>query len=308
MAFSWISLLTILYSTSVLSYDFGYSECLYHAYTAANKCMGQNPRLLQYENKNLEEFPTIRDQNCIKLMRNNIKRFPKDLSVMKHVVTLNLARNKINELPGDLHVMENLEVLNLHQNNVTTLSKSTSFPGSLRGLVLSGNNMKTFTEGIEIPGLFVLDLSGNMFTEIPKHFCVSSQLIKVDLTSNRIVDDVSNAMIELNRCRNVNNIPFCLYTDLPTMNCNCESLAPILAQPAAFYMGTKTPGRNIGCNKDTSEDKYKGVKIFDVNATQVKAGCSLKSYLDGDGDKSSATIISITINSVLALITIVRAF
>ena len=221
---------------------------------------------------------------------------------MKQVVTLNLARNQINELPDDLHVMENLEVLNLSQNNVTTLSKSTRFPESLRGLVLSQNNMKTFTEGIEIPGLFVLDLSGNMFTEMPRHFCVSSQLIKVDLTRNRIAEDVSSAMIELNRCRNVNKVPFCLYTDKPTMNCNCDSLAPILAQPSAFYMGTKTQGRQIGCNTENSDEKYNNMKIFDVNVTEIKAGCSLKAYLDET--KSAATVVKINIVACCVLLVV----
>lgn len=268
-----IKLLFVLaISSPVLSTDdLGYHECTYNTYRAS--CLN-NTYPLYNTNRRLTKFPAIAGRTCVMLYGNRISQFPTDLQGTETVRTLNLQNNIISELPEDLTPMETLEILDLSRNRMTTLSRRTRFPVSLRGLLVAGNKMKSIPAGIEIPGLFVFDLSNNLFESVPEHFCVSDQLFRVDLTNNELKQDLSLSFHILNRCRNIRKIPYCLFTDNEELSCDCPKLAQVVAQKQRFCMGTPFRGREIKCNQTTSSKEYQGQYIFDVNVTKIKSICS----------------------------------
>lgn len=280
--------------------DFGYHECVYNSYRAV--CMGSY-ELMRQENRGLTVFPNVtRRTTCLKLRRNAIERFPKDLNSLKDIVTLDVAINRISSLPFDLDKMSKLEILDLSQNMLEMLSPLTNFPASLRGLLLAKNGMKTIPSGIVVPGLFVLDLSQNQFTNIPDQFCMSDQLIRVDFTKNPLSKDLSQHIGTVSRCRNVNEIPFCLFTDSSNIKCDCSSVGPILGTRPNFCIGTPVRGQEIQCMSG-SEDVYSGKKLFDVNVTMVKDTCPL----GASHAKSAATTLLLTNTGiVIALIMFCR--
>ena len=161
--------------------ELGYHECTYNTYRAT--CLN-NTNPLYNANMLLAQFPAIAGRTCVMLYNNRIGRFPTDLTGTETVVTLNLQNNLIKDLPMDLTLMEHMEILDLSRNKIVSLPRRTRFPVSLRGLLLAGNRMKTIPEGIEIPGLYVFDLSNNLFESVLEHFYVSDQLFRVDLTNN----------------------------------------------------------------------------------------------------------------------------
>ena len=270
------SLITLLLFLAIASpshsmNDLGYHECTYNTYRAT--CL-DSTNSLNNDNHRLREFPAIAGRTCVLLRNNQISRFPENLEGAETVRTLNLQNNHISELPVDLRPMETLEILDLSRNRMTSLSPRTRFPVSLRGLLVAGNKMKTVPAGIEIPGLFVFDLSNNLFESVPEHFCVSDQLFRVDLTSNPMTQDLSLSFNILNRCRNIRKIPFCLFTDKEQLSCDCPTLAQVVAQRQTFCMGTPFRGREMKCKQDGSSKEYQGKYIFDVNATEIKSACS----------------------------------
>ena len=267
----------------------GYHECTYNAYRAT--CLN-NTNPLYHSNMRLAQFPNIKGRTCVMLHNNIISRFPVDLTHTETVVTLNLQNNLIEELPMDLTPMEHLEILDLSRNRMVTLSPRTRFPVSLRGLLLAGNNMKTIPAGIEIPGLYVFDLSNNLFESVPEHFCVSDQLFRVDLTGNNLKHDLSLSLPILNRCRNIRKIPYCLFTNDEQLSCDCPTLAKIVGQTQRFCLGTPFRGREIKCKPATSSAQYKNKFIFDVNVTRIKHKCShallqADAHDEDDGDSSA---------------------
>lgn len=268
-----ITLLFLLVAASPVmsTADLGYHECVYNPYRAV--CLN-NTNPLKYVNRRLTEFPNIAGRTCVMLYNNKISRFPDNLQGTGTVRTLNLQNNIITELPDDLTPMETLEILDLSRNRIETLSRRTRFPVSLRGLLLAENRMESIPAGIEIPGLFVFDLSRNLFESVPEHFCVSDQLFRVDLTNNPLSQDLSLSFPILNRCRNIRGIPFCLFTDREQLNCDCPTLAKVVAQKQRFCLGTPFRGRDMKCSQNKSSKEYQGQYIFDVNATGIKATCS----------------------------------
>ncbi|XP_045209422.2 leucine-rich repeat and death domain-containing protein 1-like isoform X2 [Mercenaria mercenaria] len=299
----------MLSPTVVSSEYFGYSECVYNKYKAV--CLGEF-EAVSYENRGLTKFPSIsRRKTCVHLQHNHIERFPEDLSSLSHVVTLGMADNRISSLPDDLEKMVKLEILDVSENRLKMLSPSTRFPASLRGLLLARNEMKTIPAGVTVPGLFVLDLSNNVFTDIPEHFCVSGQLIRVDFTDNRLRHEVSQYIDTVNRCRNVNEIPFCLFTDKTNIKCDCSSMGPILGGSPSFCMGTPQKSLEIECSAE-SEEMYlykgqsRGQKVFDVNVTMVKDACPKYFTESGAGQKKSEA--RIVRYSEIVLITLFLSF
>lgn len=232
--------------------------------------------LLNYEGRGLDAFPTLNNkETCVKLKGNVIDHFPNDISNLVTVVTLDLSENRVSAIPNDLDTLSNLEILDISGNRLQTLSPQTRFPASLRGLILANNQMKILPPAIKVPGLFVLDLSNNMFADIPEHFCVSDQLIRIDFTNNPLQHDVSHYIDTVNRCRNANNIQFCLFIDKSNIRCDCSSVGPILTGTPSFCMGTQIRGREIQCTTTDSEEVYSGKYLFDVNDTMVKEACPL---------------------------------
>lgn len=230
--------------------------------------------LLNYERRSLDAFPTLKNkETCIKLKGNVIDKFPDDLSNLVTVATLDVSENRVSAIPKELDTLSNLEILDISGNRLQIMSPQTRFPASLRGLILANNQMKTVPPGINVPGLFVLDLSSNMFTDIPDHFCVSDQLIRIDFTNNRLKHDLSHYIDTVNRCKNANDIPFCLFTDKANMRCDCSSVGPILTGTSSFCMGTRIRGREIQCTTTDSEERYSGKYLFDVNTTMVEEAC-----------------------------------
>ena len=282
-----ILLLVLTTSSPVLSItegSLGYHECTYNTYRAI--CL-DNRRPLYKTNHQLTQFPTIAGQGytCVMLGGNQITRFPTNLRGTETIRTLNLHSNRISELPVDLTPMERLEILDMSRNKMTSLSRQTRFPVSLRGLLLASNNMKTIPAGIEIPGLFVFDLSNNLFESVPEHFCVSDQLFRVDLTGNPLIHDLSLSFDILNRCRNIRKIPYCLFTDREQLSCDCPTLAQVVAQKQRFCMGTPFRGREIKCSSTNSSKDYRGKYIFDVDVKKIKSSCSYAlQQADGNGD------------------------
>ena len=265
--------------------ELGYHECTYNTYRAT--CLNNNNPLYN-ANMHLAQFPRIAGRTCVMLYNNRISRFPTDLTGTETVVTLNLQNNLIEDLPMDLTLMEHMEILDLSRNKIVSLSRRTRFPASLRGLLLAGNRMKTIPEGIEIPGLYVFDLSNNLFESVPEHFCVSDQLFRVDLTNNPLKQDLSLSFPILNRCRNIRKIPYCLFTDHGQLSCDCPTLAQVVGQKQRFCLGTPFRGREMKCNASTSSVEYKDKYIFDVNVTRIKRICSYALLqADGHDNKSS---------------------
>lgn len=248
----------------------GYHECVHNSYEPfCLNTAGQFSR----ERRSLKEFPSIPSTAaCVHLKGNYIEKFPQDVNSLKNVETLDISANRITYLPNDLHKMQKLEILDLSANRIETLSPSTKFPASLRGLILARNNMKYIPNGVTIPGLFVFDLSHNLFEEIPEQFCVSDQLIRVDFSKNPLRHDVSRDVSKINRCKNVNGIPFCLFTTDTTIKCDCSSLGPLLQESPSFCMGADEKYTAFSCSSN-SADMYKAKKIFDLNITEVKDEC-----------------------------------
>lgn len=258
-------------STAVNTLDnYGYRECVHNKYQAV--CLGK-AEWFSREGRGLNSFPSIPSKaTCVILKSNYIEQFPGDVSSLTNVVTLDLSGNRLSYLPDDLYKMQQLEILDVSENRLETLSPNTKFPESLRGLLLAKNNMKRIPNGIRVPGLLVLDLSHNLFTEIPEQFCISDQLIRVDFTRNPLQHDVSRDISKVNRCKNINDIPFCLFTTETTIKCDCSSLGPLLQDSPSFCMGAQTKYQEFTCSSN-SVDKYKTKKIFDLNVTVVKDAC-----------------------------------
>lgn len=284
-------LLVIQTATLVLSEeDLGYHECTYNTYRAT--CLN-NTNPYYAINRALTQFPAIAGYTCVMLSNNKISQFPSDLSGTETIITMNLQDNLIRALPYDLTPMEQLEILDLSRNKMPVLSHQTRFPVSLKGLLLSGNKMKTLPSGIRIPGLYVFDLSSNLFETVPEHFCVSDQLFRVDLTGNPIRQDLSLSFSTLNRCRNSRNIPYCLFTDHEQLSCDCPTLAMVVGQKQRFCLGTPFRGREIKCKAATSSVEYRNQYIFDVNATKIKESCSY-TLLHAGGNSAGKTIIQLS--------------
>ena len=300
-----IPLFSVALATSLVMSmeEMGYHECTYNVYRAT--CLN-NTNPLYHSNSRLTRFPNIKGYTCVMLHNNRIDRFPRDLADTETMVTLNLQNNLIEELPVDLTPMEHLEILDLSSNRMVTLSPRTRFPVSLRGLLLAGNKMKTIPAGIEIPGLFVFDLSNNLFERIPDHFCVSDQLFRVDLTGNDLIQDLSLSFPILNRCQNIRKIPYCLFTDAEQLTCDCPTLANIVGQTQRFCLGTPFRGREIKCKTATSSSEYKDKFIFDVNATRIKQRCS-HALLQADGEKSAGNM-AVQFMYILGTIALSRHF
>ncbi|KAH3878041.1 leucine-rich repeat-containing protein 28-like [Dreissena polymorpha] len=250
---------------------YGYSECSYRNYTTRCPVLGQK---LHQTNKQLQSFPSLKyKETCLRLGNNLIQAFPNDLLPYQTLETLDLIQNRISKLPENLIVLEKLETLDVRENKITAIASTIRFPGSLRALMLAGNGLKSFPDGISIPNLFVLDLSRNLFNEIPKSFCVSKQLIRVDFTNNPLRTDLSKYTDNLNACPNANGVPFCLFSDSETLRCDCKSLYSILGVEPAFQFGTKLRNHLITCSEDDSEEEYKGWELFNINATALPHSC-----------------------------------
>lgn len=269
------SLALILAVCPVKGKGSGYSECTHNKYQAT--CMRSTSPLVM-EGRGISIFPQLTNrQDCLKLARNSISSFPDKLDPYEPVVTLDLSDNRLSRLPDDLNRLANLEILDLSRNSLLKLSPTIRFPASLRGLLLAGNGMKTLPDGIKIPGLFVLDLSNNLFTQIPTGFCVSDQLIRVDFTNNKLTPDLAPHIDVIGSCPNANGVPFCMFTDIDTLDCKCSSLRPMFDGQSVFSPGLpsgKVAGAVVKCDKQKSESMWKSQDLYDVNVTEVRNSCS----------------------------------
>lgn len=282
--------------------DYQYTECIHHQYKAV--CLRNPSKILTLENKTLNRFPDLQNCDCVNLARNQIDSFPANLSTLNFVVTLDLSRNVINKLPDNLNEMSQLEILDISNNLLDTLSTSTRYPASLRGLILKGNKMRTIPAGIKIPGLFILDLSMNQFSDIPEHFCVSDQIIRVDFTENPMNHDVSYYLETVNRCQNINKIPFCLFTDNDSIKCECKTLGIVMTNHASFCMGTNESRQEIECASSAITGIAKGQKLFDINMELIKKSCSrvlqeLEQILPHSHNCAPMTTISLLLQAAL---------
>ncbi|KAL4228953.1 hypothetical protein ACF0H5_011993 [Mactra antiquata] len=270
------------------AYNFGYNECKQHIYKA--KCLRQFVRL-QNENRGLRKFPAIsRVHTCVQLKDNAISSFPIDLTSLSHVETLDLSGNRINKLPKNLNAMGSLEILDLSRNQIRELSSSTRFPVSLRGLLLAGNGLSSIPDGFQVPKLFVLDLSQNQFTDIPKHFCVSDQLIRVDFNDNPLKYAMSGYMGTLSRCQNANAVPFCLFTSHEFIDCDCTILDYLVNEPNFKLGSSLNDYKEIRCSEQGSTSEFAGRKIYDIVEMNLAGLCNFKERKDARSARNKASI------------------
>ena len=274
---------TVLFPTVIAEkYDFGYIECTYNTYKF--RCLGRDVVKHERERYGLVEFPDIGNGiTCLKLKSNKIEYFPKVLSNYKSVVSLDLSKNSIKELPVNLKDMSSLEILDLSDNGISTLSSGTKFPPSLRGLLL-GDNLFTSLPPLQIPGLFVLDLSGNRFKEIPSTFCVSKELIRADFTKNPLAGDTSRYVGTINSCKNRNDVRFCLFVDKPEIKCNCDSMVPMIGFDPNFCLGSLERGKKFRCNTQSFE-QYVYEMVYDIKRENVSSTCNLADALESESHR-----------------------
>ena len=272
--FAGLFLVFVQSTMSWSKYDFGYSECTYNTYHT--NCIGTDGYQLHEKGMGLTQFPPLkRRENCLVLENNEIQEFPRDLSNYATLLTLNVAKNKIKSLPDDLDTLSKLQILDLSANSLSGLSASTRFPHSLEALILKGNTIQSLPTGLEIPGLFVFDLSENRFTNIPKEFCVSKQLIRVDFTQNKL-GDISQYVDVLDECRNVNEISFCMFTDSDYIQCDCNTLGPMMLRKPAFQIGTPLPNQLVTCGATSVLSNMTGTQLYDVHIDDVSKACPLE--------------------------------
>lgn len=304
-----ITFLLLLNTKLALSkYDFGYSECFYNKYKT--KCFGQGYTLSR-TGRALTDFPPLEyKEECLMIPDNQIQKFPDNLVDYATLYTLDVARNLITEIPDDLDVLNKLKVLDLSENRISTLSSTTRYPRTLEAFILKGNSLKALPNALVIPNLFVLDLSHNAFRDIPREFCVSKQLIRVDFTGNALLGDVSKYVGILNDCRNANGISFCLFTDRDYIKCDCNTLRPILLTQPSFQMGTASLNQNMQCGTTSGVANFTGRKLFDVDLADVGAVCP-KDHQSVSGINNKGSAVSrlnnelgfgiLTLAAVLAL-------
>ena len=253
---------------------------------------------MNMQSRGLTEFPDINGRQCVMLKRNRISRFPSSPSSLQTVNYLDVSENQIKELPEDFSALTDLEVLDVSNNQIASLSPSIRFPASFRALLLAGNQLTTLPAGLQIPSLFVLDLSNNNFPNIPPEFCVSNQLTRVDFTGNKLKPDTTMYMNTLNKCRNVNKVPFCIYVDHRELKCDCDTLYPVFGEVPSFCMGTPLRGQAMMCNPSSSEE-YQNKKLFELKKAEVSKGCNFALRSQSGGN--SVTLTPITMVMALGL-------
>ncbi|KAK3605459.1 hypothetical protein CHS0354_001429 [Potamilus streckersoni] len=262
--------LSVLYTVVILlasvelctSKKTSYAECQFQ----------QNKPLCHTRSLTLHEFPPSPGNVCLHLRGNKIERFPVNLSTYSMVPLLDVSLNKITSLPSDLTAMAKLEILNASYNAISTLSHIT-FPNSLEVLSLAGNKI-AFLPAWSIPNLYVFELSNNLFTSIPETFCVSQNLLRVDLLGNMLDGDGSTYMRTLGSCKNSAGIPFCLFANWKTMKCNCDSILPLVYNEQTFCFGNTGRFEFIKCSEDSDSD-FKRYSLYDVNSSLVQESCAL---------------------------------
>lgn len=242
-----------------------YAECQFYQYKPL--CPTTTLR-----SQNLYEFPPSPGDRCLLLQGNNIQSFPINLATYSKVPLLDVSMNKITSLPSDLTALEKLAILNVSYNTISTLSDIT-FPNSLEVLSLAGNKIANLP-GWSIPNLFVLELSNNQFTSIPETFCVSQNLIRVDFLGNKLDGDASTYMGTLSSCKNLAQVPFCLFVDWHTMKCTCNSILPLVYQKQTFCFGNTGRFEFVKCSEDSDSD-FKRYDLYDVNSSLVQKSCAL---------------------------------
>lgn len=264
-------LLLVAQTALAVKYDFGYHECTYNTYYT--KCFGEGYQLHRNREALTTFPPLLHKEECLVLEDNQISSFPTDLENYNTLYTLNVAKNRIQTLPDNLDILHKLKVLDLSANRLSQLSSSTRFPQTLEALILKGNSLQSLPAGLQMPNLYVLDLSNNRFSNIPREFCVSKQLIRVDFTQNSQIADVSEYVDVLNECRNVNEISFCLFTDRDYIKCDCETLGSIMLRKPAFLMGTPLLNQIVTCSATSDVRNLTGVHLFDVTTQEVGNAC-----------------------------------
>lgn len=242
-----------------------YAECQFNQYTPL--CPTTADKL-----QNLNEFPPSPGDHCLFLKGNNIQSFPVNLATYNMVPMIDVSTNKITSLPSNLTALAKLAILDVSYNAISTLSDIT-FPNNLEVLSLAGNTIANLP-GWSIPNLFVLDLSNNLFRSIPETFCVSQNLLRVDFMGNKLEGDVSTYMRTLSSCKNLAEVPFCLFADWRSIKCTCDSIIPLVYQKQTFCMGKTGRFEFIKCSENSDID-FKRYDLYDVNSSLVQKSCAL---------------------------------
>lgn len=134
----------------------------------------------------------------LNLSNNKLASVPRNISNMKSLIQLNLSGNNLNVITREVFSLPSLRYLNISKNNLQKLPR---FPAkgkiSLKSLNVSDNKLKALPQSIMLTSLEILNLSKNSFTEVPLCVCEITTLKDLDVSHNREINSLPQAMGKL---------------------------------------------------------------------------------------------------------------
>ncbi|XP_073988011.1 uncharacterized protein isoform X1 [Rhodnius prolixus] len=131
----------------------------------------ENLEVLALDYNKLNEFPPIllllTTLVKINLSYNPLKEIPSQIKELQNLEVLWINNTQISRLPPEIGQLSKLDTLGARCNNIEFIPREILELGSLRWLTLRGNKIKCLPEFTTISNIIHLNLSHNLFEEIP---------------------------------------------------------------------------------------------------------------------------------------------
>lgn len=171
---------------------------------------------------------TFKNLVSLNLSGHHLKEIPEDFINLNQIEKLDLSRNDIINLSFLINLLK-IKELNLKSNSLSNFPKEILKMNNLEKLDLSFNNIKQINFSFSIlqkpkyPPLKSLNLNVNSLMKFPVKIIEFKTLQYLDLSKNRIGDDIPNDILKLNELKSL-NLEECEMNKFPNEILNLEKL------------------------------------------------------------------------------------
>ena len=124
--------------------------------------------------------------------------------VQFQMCNIDLNRNNLTHIPASLLQLPKLKTLNVSHNKLTHLPKIPRWSKALTELNLSDNCLSSLPMNVTASSLISLNLSKNLFNDIPLCICTFITLISLDLSDNPRIRSLPHEMSMLTKLEHLN--------------------------------------------------------------------------------------------------------
>ena len=304
----------LISSDKISEFENGFHEICHKMVIKYDKNIGQvHRKFLEFEQafpvplnitfeESLEENFTL-----VRLNNLGIDFIPEGIDCLKNTKSLFFDNNQLNDLPISLSYLKNLTYLSLSSNKFDHIPKIVFEIENLETLFLKYNYLTVIPSTIiKLKKLKRLIVSNNMIPELPDELNLSSSLVWIDVSKNKLKDINTippNASELILSSNNFTRIPDCVISHPPSAIAIDNN--PICSLPKDLFENYKLKKDNVhgmelnvnGCGLTSFPDTICDIKFSSIFASYNK----ISSLPDRLGSLSSISALMLSRNPIKRL-------